>query len=412
MRVRHLRVVFLMVSGLVAASAPSAKAAEMGIQVEVLVNGVSQGTAAPSAPLPPMVTAGEGDTIRFVVSLTGTPTDPFLNNWTTDVVTAGDNTEFDYIAGSQLDLSGLGFASQPDATLNDASPDTGGGVTSVNGSVAFSGPTFDLYQVDYLVQAGIESIANDDWTVNNLNINTNEFNDTADRLTARVRVNGPTCGNNFVEGANASPPVEECDGTDSGICSFGCEPDCTCSPEPECTVVTENADCDDSNVCTDDSCVEGSCVNTNNTASCDDGLFCTTTDTCSGGACVGSGDPCAAGETCNDASEMCIAVDIKKSRIKLDNANQNIPVCLAGSDTLDVETDVNLETLAFGSGSATPIHKTGGHFGDECGDSHIDILIHYKTSETGIAAGDTSACLTGLLDGTPFEACETITTMP
>lgn len=69
---------------------------------------------------------------------------------------------------------------------------------------------------------------------------------------------------------------------------------------PECE---RNVDCDDENVCTDDSCVDGACVNVNNTATCSDGDACTSEDTCSGGACVGGADPCAAsGLTCEDGS--------------------------------------------------------------------------------------------------------------
>ena len=63
-------------------------------------------------------------------------------------------------------------------------------------------------------------------------------------------------------------------------------------------------DCDDGNVCTDDSCDSASgCVNTNNTASCDDGDACTTNDACSGGACL-SGAPldCDDGDVCTDDS--------------------------------------------------------------------------------------------------------------
>ncbi|UCG16928.1 MAG: hypothetical protein JSV19_02615 [Phycisphaerales bacterium] len=43
--------------------------------------------------------------------------------------------------------------------------------------------------------------------------------------------------------------------------------------------------------------------------SCDDGLFCNGTDTCSGGTCVHSGDPCLGGpecnDTCNEAGNNC-----------------------------------------------------------------------------------------------------------
>ncbi len=40
-------------------------------------------------------------------------------------------------------------------------------------------------------------------------------------------------------------------------------------------------------------------------AECDDGLFCTGTETCVSGSCQSSGNPCAAGETCDEASNTC-----------------------------------------------------------------------------------------------------------
>ncbi len=62
--------------------------------------------------------------------------------------------------------------------------------------------------------------------------------------------------------------------------------------------------CDDSNLCTDDTCDPGSgCVFTDNTAPCDDGDACTTADTCAGGACVGGSPPnCDDGNVCTDDS--------------------------------------------------------------------------------------------------------------
>ena len=38
---------------------------------------------------------------------------------------------------------------------------------------------------------------------------------------------------------------------------------------------------------------------------CDDGLFCTGTETCGSGSCQSSGDPCGGGTTCNEATDTC-----------------------------------------------------------------------------------------------------------
>jgi ELWxxDGT repeat protein/cysteine-rich repeat protein len=62
--------------------------------------------------------------------------------------------------------------------------------------------------------------------------------------------------------------------------------------------------CDDLNVCTDDSCDPGAgCVHEPNDAACDDGNACTTDDRCIAGSCIG-GPPldCTGGDPCSDGS--------------------------------------------------------------------------------------------------------------
>jgi len=87
-----------------------------------------------------------------------------------------------------------------------------------------------------------------------------------------------------------------------------------------------------------------------------------------------------------------------------------IPVQILGAEDFDV-TQIDRTTLAFGPDGAPPAHKSGGHL--QAGEDFDSLLVHFATPETGIAFGDTEACVTGeLLDGTPFEGCDSIVTVP
>ena len=107
-----------------------------------------------------------------------------------------------------------------------------------------------------------------------------------------------------------------------------------------------------------------------------------------------------------------VTVLIEVRPVITENSNGVIPMLLVGSETFDV-TDVDVSTLKFGSAGAdgaAPTHN--GHLVNVNGDGFKDLLTHYKVRDTGIASGDTEVCLTGvLLDGTPFEGCDTIRTV-
>jgi hypothetical protein len=70
-----------------------------------------------------------------------------------------------------------------------------------------------------------------------------------------------------------------------------------------CVECDENADCNDGEVCTSDSCdvATGACVYTALQTSCDDGDPCTQNDICKEGACFGD-DPI----TCNESPGQCL----------------------------------------------------------------------------------------------------------
>lgn len=117
------------------------------------------------------------------------------------------------------------------------------------------------------------------------------------------------CGNSAVNAGTG----EDCD---DGNTADG---DCC---DRNCQAEASGSACPDGNDCTDNQCNgAGLCLTSNNSAPCDDGLFCTGTDQCSGGGCNSHvGDPCVgnpkcadlcneAGDTCNEAAGTACADD-------------------------------------------------------------------------------------------------------
>lgn len=86
-----------------------------------------------------------------------------------------------------------------------------------------------------------------------------------------------------------------------------------------------------------------------------------------------------------------------------------VPVAIPGSEALDVR-NVEVASLGFGPGDAPAAH--GGHLEDVNGDGFVDLVTHHRVGATGIAAGDTEACLSGEVGVTAFEACGAIRTVP
>jgi hypothetical protein len=90
----------------------------------------------------------------------------------------------------------------------------------------------------------------------------------------------------------------------------------------------------------------------------------------------------------------------------------DLPVAILGSDSFDV-ANVDVTTLAFGPGDASFDHSQGPHFEDVNGDGLMDLMMHFRIEETGIPFGALEACITGeLVDGTLFEGCDAVRTVP
>ena len=103
----------------------------------------------------------------------------------------------------------------------------------------------------------------------------------ADGLCTDPEVDGSPC-------TNGAP----CDGVDhcgGGTCSVHAGDPCT--PNGDC-----NHACHPAN---------GQCTDPETGTSCNDTLYCTTTDTCTTGTCGGTGDPCDACHTCNEGTNAC-----------------------------------------------------------------------------------------------------------
>jgi hypothetical protein len=144
----------------------------------------------------------------------------------------------------------------------------------------------------------------------------------------------------------SNPPVS--DGTECGsrYCNGLAWTQETCQ-SGTCSGTAQVQNCDDSNVCTDDSCDPAAgCSSVDNTAACDDSDACTMNDTCSGGTCTGMpldsdgdtyvSDACG-GADCND-SDGNIHPGVFEGP-------QGAPICSDNIDNdCDTLTDLNDDT--------------------------------------------------------------------
>jgi len=123
---------------------------------------------------------------------------------------------------------------------------------------------------------------------------------------------------------NASCPDDSmfCNGTEFCDATLGCRSTgtpCTTPPNLFCDEVfdicgtcDDNGDCNDGIACTNNTCMNGSCVYTPDNGLCpSDGQFCTGVETCNATlGCVSSGNPCSSSQTCDEPSDTCLVTPL------------------------------------------------------------------------------------------------------
>ena len=88
-----------------------------------------------------------------------------------------------------------------------------------------------------------------------------------------------------------------------------------------------------------------------------------------------------------------------------------ITVAILTTDFFDA-TAVDPMSVKFGPGGATECHERG-HIEDVDEDGDLDMVLHFRTQETGIEWDDAEAYLTGYtVDGIAIEGRDVITTVP
>jgi len=164
------------------------------------------------------------------------------------------------------------------------------------------------------------------------------------------------------------------------------------SPTDRCLVCLPSASqttyspkvCADTNPCTDDVCLDGTCQHTSNTAPCDDGFYCTTSDRCASGACVGSERDCTMLDSscgtglCDEVSDVC----------RVEPAQPSATCCAGPADCDDDDPcTVDTCTLATGVCTSTPAAANAPcDDGDAC--TIADRCVSGACQGTPVGGGD------------------------
>jgi len=179
-------------------------------------------------------------------------------------------------------------------------------------------------------------------------------------------------------------------------------------PTDRCVQCLSPSDCNDGNLCTNDVCTSNVCSNPNNSNPCSDGAFCTSSDTCSGGACVGGPNPCAPPSFCNENFDACVQclTDAHCDDGNVCTTDQcSFGTCVRPNNTLPCDdgvfctaNDVCGGGACVGSGNRCP-----GLLCDESGDQCVECFTVADCPDDGIPC-TVNQCNNGQCDYVPNNA--------
>jgi len=232
------------------------------------------------------------------------------------------------------------------------------------------------------------------------------FCTTGDTCAAGACVAGPVNDCNDANGCTDDACNEDTDSCDNVNNTDPCDSGVFCVIDGTCAggeCVGTPRLCGDQNDCTDDSCDEDgdACVNAPNTDPCDDGLYCTEVDACSGGICTGTTRDCGDDDVCTD--DVC-----NELGDSCENPENTAPCedglfCTAG------------DACAAGvcvAGPPNPCDDSNACTDNEC-DEELDLCLSENNTEDcddGDVCTSDDVCSGGVCTGMPIDPCSTTTT--
>jgi hypothetical protein len=237
-----------------------------------------------------------------------------------------------------------------------------------------------------------------------------QFCTAGDTCAGGVCVSGPANDCDDSESCTDDSCDETANACVNEVRTGACDDGLFCTEGDVCTdgTCTGSArDCDDENLCTTDSCDDAAdeCVNADNTIACDDGSFCTVDDACSGGECDGTTRDCGDAEVCTD--DVC-----NETTDACENPNNTV-ACDDGLFCTVLEFCSGGECGAGVANSCEDENVCTDDSCDETANSCVNIANSVTECDDGDPCTEDDICAVGVCSGTEIPDCMvTTTTLP